>query len=109
MMHGVIVLDISTPEKPVEVSRVSLGSDYNPHWTSWDAKTQRLVVTPREFAIVPTADRLFLLTLNQSTGAVALDESFRDSDGKVGFNFDQKAWPHGWQGSGVPHGVVFSR
>ncbi len=109
MMHGVIVLDISNPEKPVEVSRVSLGDDYNPHWTNWDAKTQRLVVTPSEFAIVPTADRLFLLTLNQSTGAVAPDESFRDSDGKVGFNFDQKAWPHGWQGSGVPHGVVFSR
>ncbi len=107
--HGLIVLDIANPEKPVEVSRLKLGDDYNPHWTSWDARTQRLAVTPSDFGIVLSADRLFLLKLDQATGVLTFDEQFRDTDGKVGFNFDQRAWPHGWQGSGVPHGVVFSR
>jgi hypothetical protein len=107
--HGLIVLDIANPEKPVEVSRLKLGDDYNPHWTSWDARTQRLAVTPSDFGIVLSADRLFLLKLDQATGVLTFDEAFHDADGKVGFNFDQRAWPHGWQGSGVPHGVVFSR
>jgi hypothetical protein len=107
--HGLIVLDIANPEKPVEVSRLKLTDDYNPHWTSWDARTQRLAVTPSDFGIVLSADRLFLLKLDQATGVLTFDEAFHDADGKVGFNFAQRAWPHGWQGSGVPHGVVFSR
>lgn len=73
-----------------------------PHWTGWDAKTQRLVVAGRE-------PRLFLEKLNQVTGAVAMDDTFHDVDGKPGFNFADREWPHGWKGSGLPHGVVFSR
>ena len=38
-----------------------------------------------------------------------LDETFRDADGKVGFNLVDRQWPQGWKGSGLPHGVVFSR
>ena len=44
--HGLIVLDIAHGQAPVEVSRLKLGDDYiAPHWTGWDAKAQRLVVT----------------------------------------------------------------
>jgi hypothetical protein len=43
------------------------------------------------------------------TGRLVLDESFRDTDGKVGFNWVDRQWPHGWKGSALPHGVVFSR
>jgi hypothetical protein len=103
--HGLIVLDIANGEKPVEVSRLKLGDSYNAHWTGWDAKTQRLVVTSGR----APEERLYLVKLDPKTGALSLDEAFRDSDGKVGFGFVGKQWPHGWNGSALPHGAVFSR
>jgi hypothetical protein len=103
--HGLIALDIANGEKPVEVSRLKLGDSYNAHWTGWDAKTQRLVVTSGR----APEERLYLVKLDPKTGALSLDEAFRDSDGKVGFGFVGKQWPHGWNGSALPHGAVFSR
>lgn len=104
-LHGLVVLDISNGEKPVEVSRLVLGDSYLAHWTGWDPKTHRLVVTSGN----QPEDRLFLVKLDPDTGAVALDENFRDTDGKPGFSFADRQWPHGWKGSGAPHGAVFSR
>lgn len=100
--HGLIVLDIANPAKPLEVSRLKLNDTSNPHWTGWDAKTQRVVVTGLE-------PRLYLLKFDQSTGVLTMDDAFHDADGKPGFNFADREWPHGWKGSGRPHGVVFSR
>jgi hypothetical protein len=100
--HALIVLDISNGAKPVEISRLTISETFKPHWTGWDPKTQRLVVTGRE-------PRLFLVKLNQATGALAMDDAFHDVHGKPGFNFADREWPHGWKGSGLPHGVVFSR
>jgi len=104
-LHGIVVLDIAHGEKPVEVSRLVLGESYLAHWTGWDPKMQRIVVTSGN----KPEDRMFLVKLDPGTGAVALDESFRDTDGKPGFSFVEKQWPHGWKGSGAPHGAVFSR
>jgi hypothetical protein len=101
-VHSVVVLDIANGAKPVEVSRLKVSETFAPHWTGWDAKTLRLVVTGSE-------PRLYLLKFDQATGALALDEAFHDADGKPGFNFANREWPHGWKGSGSPHGVVFSR
>ena len=100
--HALIVLDIRNGATPVEVSRLKISDTFKPHWTGWDAKTQRLVVTGRE-------PRLFLVKLDPATGALSMDASFHDADGKPGFNFANREWPHGWRGSGLPHGVVFSR
>jgi hypothetical protein len=100
--HGLIVVDIADGNKPVEVSRVKLSDTFVPHWTGWDGTTRRVVVTGNE-------PRLYLLKLDQATGALTLDEAFHDADGKPGFNFANRDWPHGWRGSGLPHGVVFSR
>jgi hypothetical protein len=100
--HGLMVLDISDGANPKEVSRLKLSDDYFPHWTGWDAKTRRLVVTGSE-------NRLYLLNLEESTGAVTIDSAFHDANGKPGFDFANREWPHGWKGSGAPHGVVFSR
>jgi hypothetical protein len=99
--HGLIALDIANPAKPAEISRLKLGDTYRPHWTGWDAKTERLVVTGSE-------PRLYLVKFDQNTGALSMDDAFHDADGKAGFNFDRE-WPQGWTGSGKPHGVVFSR
>jgi hypothetical protein len=101
-VHALIVLDIRNGAKPVEVSRLKISETFKPHRTGWDSKTQRLVVTGRE-------PRLFLVKLDEATGALTMDDSFHDVDGKTGFNFADREWPHGWRGSGLPHGVVFSR
>jgi hypothetical protein len=85
----------------VEVSRVRLGDTYFSHWTSWDAKARRVVVTGD--------NRLFLLTLDEKTGALAVDTAFHDAAGKPGFDFVNRDWPQGWTGTARPHGVVFSR
>ncbi len=58
----------------------------------------------------PTGEeRLYLLKFDPTSGALSIDEGFHDSDGKAGFNFANREWPHGWTGTGAPHGVVFSR
>lgn len=104
-VHGLVVLDIANGSKPVEVSRVKLTDTYHAHWTGWDPKTQRVVVT----SSLAAEDRLYLLKLDSNTGTLTVDDSFRDSDGKVGFSFAERQWPHGWKGAGAPHGAVFSR
>jgi hypothetical protein len=101
-IHGLVVLDIANAAKPVEVSRLKISDTFKPHWTGWDAKTQRLAVTGSE-------PRLYLLKLDQTSGALSIDEAFHDTDGKPGFNFADRDWPHNWKGTGHPHGVVFSR
>ena len=101
-IHGLIVLDISNGAKPIEVSRLTISDTYRPHWTGWDTKTQRLVVTGSE-------PRLYLIKMNPENGVLTMDDSFHDADGKPGFNFADRDWPHGWKGSGMPHGVVFSQ
>ena len=103
-LHGYVVLDIANGANPVEVSRLTISDTYNPHWTAWDPKTRRIVVTSGG-----TGDRMYLLKLDQENGALTIDEGFRGEDGKVGFSFALRNWPHGWTGEGKPHGAVFSR
>jgi hypothetical protein len=104
IINGVIVLDLTNPAKPTEVSRLQLGDGLVPHWTGWDAKAERVVVTG-----IGDLHRLFMLKLDQQTGAITVDTAFHDADGKPGFNFDNRQWPGGWKGSANPHGVVFTR
>jgi len=104
--HSVVVLDISDGTKPVEVSRVAFDPEFHPHWTGWDAVSQRLVVTSNGRG---TNNRIYMLKFDQSSGKLAMDEAFHDANGQPGFDVVNREWPHGWKGSGVPHGVVFSR
>ncbi len=104
-IHGFIVLDIADGARPREVARLALSDTYYAHWTAWDPGTQRLVATSGQ----TPADRLYVLKFDQASGALSVDEAFRDADGKVGFSFAARQWPHGWTGVGMPHGAVFSR
>jgi hypothetical protein len=70
-----------------------------------DSKTRRLIVTPYE----TEADRTYLLKLDETSGALSVDTDFRDTDGKPGFSFAEREWPHGWTGAAKPHGAVFTR
>src|SRR5215218_3185337 len=102
-IHGYIVLDIAGGTKPVEVSRLTISEGYQPHWTAWDPKARRLVVTPQK-----SSGRMYLLKLDEATGALSIDPAFSE-DGTPGFSFAKRDWPHGWTGEGAPHGAVFSR
>ncbi|MCU1304190.1 MAG: hypothetical protein JWQ87_4474 [Candidatus Sulfotelmatobacter sp.] len=104
-LHSLIVLDITNGTKPVEVSRIKFADGFYPHWTGWDNKTGRIVVSSSGLG----TPGLYMLKLNEKNGSLTLDEAFHDADGKPGFNFADREWPHGWKGSGRPHGVVFSR
>ena len=103
-INGFAVLDIGDPAKVREVSRLTISDSFSPHWTGWDVKAKRLVVTSGR-----KGDRMYLLKLDEKSGALSIDETFRDSDGNVGFSFANRHWPHGWTGEGTPHGAVFSR
>ncbi len=103
LTHAVVVLDLTKPDRPVEVSRVRLDPVIAPHWTGYDAKTHRVAVTGYG------ENRLFMLSFDPATGAIAVDERFHDQAGRPGFDFNNRSWPHGWTGSAVAHGVVFSR
>ena len=103
ILHAMVVLDIKDGSHPVEVARVVLDPAIRPHWTGYDAKTHRLAVTGYG------EDRLFMLTFDPDTGVLAIDRAFHDDKGNAGFDFDNRTWPHGWTGSAIAHGVVFSR
>jgi hypothetical protein len=103
-IHGYIVLDIADGTRPVEVSRLTISDKYSPHWTGWDRVSRRLVVTSGQ-----PGDRMYLLKLDEATGALSIDDTFRDTDGQPGLSFATREWPHGWTGEGKPHGAVFSR
>jgi len=103
ILHAIVVLDIKEGSHPFEVGRLVLDRTIRPHWTGYDGKTQRLAVTGYG------EDRLFMLTFNPETGALAVDRAFHDDKGNSGFDFDNRTWPHGWTGSAIAHGVVFSK
>ena len=101
---GFVVLDIADAARPVEVSRLVIAPGYGAHWTGLDRTTGRVVVTSGH-----AGDRMYLLKLDPRTGALTIDDAFRDTDDKPGFSFASRRWPHGWTGEGKPHGAVFSR
>lgn len=103
ILHAIVVIDIKDGAHPVEVARAGLDPAVFPHWTGYDASTHRLAVTGYG------EDRLFMLTFNPETGALTIDSAFHDDRGNPGFDFDNRTWPHGWTGSAIAHGVVFSR
>lgn len=103
--HALIALDITDPEHPREVSTLKLGDDEQPHWIAIDGTGRRVVLNS-----AGAGTRLFLINFDPSSGALTLDERFRDAGAaRAGVSFVQKTWPHGFTGTATPHGTVFSR
>lgn len=104
--HALVALDISDPEHPREVSRVSFGDDEGPHWAAIDRTGRRVVVN----SAGSTPNRLYIVDVDASTGALSLDQRFRDAgSSSPGVTMTGKRWPHGFSGRAQPHGTVFSR
>ena len=104
--NAVVALDVSDPARPREVSRVTLGPRNFPHWLALDPAGDRIVVADRGDG----ERRLFVLTVDEGTGELALDEGFRDPGAdRPGVDFGRAEWPHGTTGAATPHGTVFGR
>jgi hypothetical protein len=102
---GVVVLDVADPARPVKVSQLSLGANQFTHWLAWDEQGSRIILNSGG-----QDSRLFMLRFDRKTGAVALDDEFRNEGAAVpGFSMSDIDWPHGFHGTGLPHGAVFSR
>ncbi len=105
--HALIVLDISNPEAPREVANLNVGDDEQPHWIAIDPTGRRVVLSS---AGAGRGNRLFLINFDPATGALSVDEQFRDLNGKrAGISLTGISWPHGFSGTARPHGTVFSR
>lgn len=95
--HAVVSLDVSDPDRPREVARLTLLPDQVPHWIALDAAGGRLAITGYR----DLAPWVLLADLDRSSGTLQLDTTF-----KVWFGRDQ--WPHGPTGPAIPHGAVFA-
>jgi hypothetical protein len=103
---AVVCLDISNPAAPREVSRVTLGAGDVPHWIAIEPNRRRVVIT----GYATLQHRIMMARFSADTGQLALDEGFRDEGASTpGVRLDNKTWPHGGTGAGIPHGAVFSR
>jgi hypothetical protein len=102
-LPGLIALDVSHPEKPVEVSRLTLDPRFPmPHWLAADRKGDRLVVTDDNQSWVLVA------RFDPGKGTLSIDQTFRDSGSTVpGISFDREQWPHGKGGRAIVHGALF--
>lgn len=100
-INGLVVLDASDPDRPVEVSRLSLPHSFHaPHWIAADRKSGRIAVTGMHDSW------LAMLRFDEATGLLSIDESFGSGGG---IQFARAQWPHGESGKAMVHGVVFSR
>lgn len=101
--HALVTLDVSDPTRPREVSRIRFDSTFTPHWLAFDEGGSRFVVNDGR-------RRLFLVRFDRRTGALEIDQAFRDSAATTaGVSFARVRWPHGESGEAVPHGSVFAR
>ncbi len=94
--QAVVSLDMRDPGHPREVSWVLMKPDEYPHWIAAEPGGDRLVITG--FGALNTYVRFG--AIDRQTGRLTL------SPDAIDFTRD---WPHGWKGSAIPHGAVFSR
>jgi hypothetical protein len=105
--HALVSLDIADPEHPREVATLKLGDDEQPHWIAIDGTGRRVALNS---AGAGTGNRLFIIDFDPASGALTMDERFRDAGAtRPGVSFNRKTWPHGFSGKAIPHGTVFSR
>ncbi len=102
---SVVVLDVSTPEKPVIVDELAFGVDARPHWLGLEPGGRRIVMTGGG----TLAGGVYLIDMDPETGKLqhAGDLPITGS-GIPGIRFDRNEWRHGKTGPAFAHGAVFS-
>src|SRR5438105_4322638 len=81
-----------------EVSRLTFDDKEKPHWIAAEADGHRIVLNSGEYG----DHRLFIVNFDPQTGALKLDEHFRDPGSeRPGVSMEGRSWPHG-----IPWGCV---
>ena len=94
--HAVVSVDLRDPGHPREVSRLLFAPDEYPHWLGLEPGGERLAIT----GYGALATHLRFARIDRGSGQLSLEPSSIDFT---------RAWPDGWHGAAVPHGVVFDR
>ncbi|HWF00688.1 MAG TPA: hypothetical protein VG248_12885, partial [Caulobacteraceae bacterium] len=94
--HAVVSLDMSDPEHPREVGRLLMAPDEYPHWLGLEPSGDRLAIT----GYGALATRLRFAHIDRATGKLSADAAAIDFT---------RAWPDGFTGAALPHGVAFDR
>jgi hypothetical protein len=97
--NALVALDVSDPAKPIETSRLIFAPEVHPHWLGVDPAGKRLAVS--------SADKddplIRLVDFDPETGMLS------SSADAVVLSLRDIAWPDGFRGDAVPHGIVFGR
>jgi len=102
--HTVVVLDVSNPAAPREVSRLDTAADFNPHWSAKDPRSERIIVG----AELGGEQGMFMLLFDERSGKLSFDPSFRSATGKLGYiDLETQQWQHGPTGSAWAHAALF--
>ncbi|MDQ1468664.1 MAG: methanethiol oxidase [Bryobacterales bacterium] len=102
-LHAVVVLDISNPAAPREVSRLRTPATFNPHWLARDARSNRLVLG----AELGGEEGFFLLRFDAESGGLSFDPAFK-GEGQTGYlSLRNQSWPHGPTGPAWGHAALF--
>jgi hypothetical protein len=101
---SLVVLDVSTPERPVVVDELAFGIDARPHWLALEPGGRRIVMTGGG----TLAGGLYLIDMDPETGRLRRAGDLpATGSGIGGIRFDRDAWPHGRTGPAFAHGAVF--
>jgi hypothetical protein len=104
--HTVVVLDISNPAAPREVSRLDTAADFNPHWSAKDPLSERIIVG----AELGGEQGMYMLLFDERTGKLRFDPLFPSTAGKLGYiDLEGQQWQHGASGPAWAHAALFIR
>lgn len=99
-----VVLDVSNPSAPRELSRLMMPSDFNPHWAAKDPRSNRIVVG----AEMEKEAGMFVLLHDPKTGALTFDLTISSASAKPGYiDLEHQSWPHGASGPAWGHAALF--
>jgi len=102
--HSIVVLDVSDPAAPREVSRLDTAADFNPHWSAEDPRSDRIIVG----AELGGEQGMFMLLFDDRTGKLGFDPSFRSAAGTAGYiDLEGQQWQHGASGAAWAHAALF--
>jgi hypothetical protein len=102
--HTIVVLDVSDPSAPREVSRLDTPSDFNPHWSAKDIRSDRIIVG----AELGGEQGMYMLLFDERSGRLAFDPAFRSADGRAGYiDLERQQWQHGPSGAAWAHAALF--
>jgi hypothetical protein len=103
-IHSVVVIDVSDPAKPREVSRLETATDFKPHWSAKDPRSDRIIIG----AELGGEQGMYMLLFDGRSGKLSLDSSFRSAAGKIGYiDLEAQQWQHGPSGAAWAHAALF--